>query len=449
MPPSVLIDQPPRPRRARRWVAAVAIALAAPWVAVSTGAPPAAGAPPSTEGSDITVVQANLLSPQHYTRFQRDAKEVLALQPDLITYNEVAFRKDEYLAPKGYQLWRTPGQYTGPTPVAWRTDAWQLLDRGTRNITDWRGKPPGRTTELGRRYANWVTLKSDEGRVLSVVSIHVAPKVRGMPDLRRRSVKRLGRLVERLSPHGPVLVGGDFNIHYRSQIYPADLFAAAQLKPTYEILGNHFPTGDHGGHTIDYVFVRSAGQLQVDTHYPVELNSDHDAVVAGLSWTTDPPTSVTEVRNDPDGTRAERRAVASAVVRAIRDAAAGDVIDVATRGTDLRPVRRALVGAHERGVDVQLLTRSPQLTDQERRLRALFRGTAGSWVRQCLAECSQEWEETHAPSVILVSDAQQAPRLLVEVSKRLRSTVVTRRTRATLSTGSLSLEDARQAFARY
>jgi endonuclease/exonuclease/phosphatase (EEP) superfamily protein YafD len=438
----------PHDRRRRRLTRGWGVALACAQVVVGATllTSTSATAASSTRGSDITVIQANLRSPQSAANFQRDAAEVLSYRPDLITYNEVAFRYDTFLAPDGYDLWRSEGRYQATTPVAWRSDIWTPLHKGTRQITDWRGVPPGRKVELGRRYANWVTLKSREGRTLSLVSIHVAPKVDGMPDLRRRSVKRLGVLVGDLAVHGPVLVGGDFNMHYGSSFYPDELFAAAKLKPTYEILGTKFPTGDHGGATIDYVFVRSAGQLAVDTHFPVELNSDHDAVVAGLSWTTDPPSAVTTVSNDPEGDRTERRAVSSAVSREIVRTEPGDLVQVATRGLTLRPVFRALMDAHKRGVRVQLTTLSAKLSPRESTLAASLEGERNSWVRRCRAACAREWQQSHPPSQLLISDAQEEPQVLVDVTRRLRPIVVERVTRATFKTGQTALRNARTAF---
>ncbi len=131
-------------------------------------------------------------------------------------------------------------RFTASTPVAWRTDRWTALDQGVFRISNWRGKPPGREIELGRRFANWVTLQGTDGRVLSVVSIHVAPVTKGMPDLLRSSVERLGILTDTLSASGPVLVGGDFNVAFNSGRYPRDLLSAHGLVPTYDTMGNYF-----------------------------------------------------------------------------------------------------------------------------------------------------------------------------------------------------------------
>jgi endonuclease/exonuclease/phosphatase (EEP) superfamily protein YafD len=447
----------PRDRRPRpRWLAgraAIVGLLTAPTLAVTTAlAAPVAHAAPRTDGSDITIVQANLMSPQHYTRFQKDAAEVFGQGPDLITFNEVAFRHDSFLAPKGYELWRTPGQYTGPTPVAWRTSEWTMLDAGTWQISNYRKRPPGKKTRLGLRHANWVTLQSVDGRVLSVVSAHISPTFKDgsgkLVDLLKPSVRRLNRLVEQLGSHGPVLVGGDFNVHYKSGRYPRQLFNSSGLQPTYDLMGNYFPTGDHGGHTIDYLFLRGADQLQVDDHYPVELRSDHDAVVAGLSWTADPVSTTEVVTNDPAGTRPLQRAVANRVASAVNGTEAGEKVQVVTRGLSLQPVFRALKRAHLRGVSVQLTTLSPRLTERERWLRTLFAGRADSWVQRCRAECASSWSAAHPPSELLLSGADGRPELQVEVSRRLRGTVITRRTTAVLRSGPKALAAARRAFSR-
>ena len=408
--------------------------------------PGPAQARPSTAGSDITIIQANLLSPQADRRFQRDAAEVLSYGPDLITYNEVGFRRDGFLAPPGYAIYRPTGRYQKPTPVVWRTDRFTDLGHGTFRISNWRGRPPGKKTELGRRWANWVTLGTDDGRTLSLVSTHIAPKTRGMPDLRRGSVARLRVLVDRLAARGPVLVGGDFNMHYLSSAYPEDLFEAADLKSTFELRGTRFATGDHHGATIDYLFIRGSEQFTVDTHFPVELNSDHDAVVAGLSWVGDPDYTVTTVRNRPRGDRAEQRAVLAAVRRQILGAEVGGRVQLATKDTQLAGVVRALRRANANGVRVQVTTRSDSLTRREKSLQRSLKATPGSWVRRCVGACSRSWDRSHPPTLLLVSDASGQPVAATEVSRRLIPEVVERRTRARIETGPISLAAAQDAF---
>ena len=257
---------------------------------------------------------------------------------------------------------------------------------------------------------------------------------------------RLSILVGRLASRGPVLVGGDFNMHHRSKAYPEDLFDAADLKSTFDLLGNKFPTGDHAGATIDYLFIRGSEQFTVDTHFPVELNSDHDAVVAGLSWVTDPVDTVTTVRNRPRGDRAQQRAVLAAVRRQILGAEAGGRVQLATKDASLGGVIRALRRASTQGIRVQVTTRSTSLTRRERSLQAALAGSPGSWLRRCQGACARSWEKAHPPTLLLVSDQYGEPVTATEVSRRLTSDVVARRTRARIQTGPIALASAQDAF---
>ena len=122
-----------RSRACGAWArACLAVAVTAPALALTSIAQgPSAHAAVVAGESDITVVTANLRSPQNDAPFQQDAAEVLAQDPDLITYNEVAFRDDSFLAPDGYELWRPTDRalrYQRHTPVAWRTDVWHAVD---------------------------------------------------------------------------------------------------------------------------------------------------------------------------------------------------------------------------------------------------------------------------------------------------------------------------------
>lgn len=427
-------------------------------LAPATAAPtaPAAGTlPPATvpavagQGDSFTVVQANLRSPQSDTGFRADVATIYAQSPDLVTFNEVAFRKDDTLVQAGYELWRTRGQYTGPTPVAWRSSAWAKEDQGTFQISDYAPRPPGRQTQLGMRFANWVTLRSrTQGRVLSVVSAHVAPPVDGMPDLLNPSMERLSELVTTLGERGPVLVGGDFNVHTRSKRYPAAALGAVGMRSTYEMTGVSFPTGDHKGATIDYVFLRGDDQIDVASNRPVELNSDHKAVVAEMSWAGVPLVRPFEVRNNPTGTTAQRRVVLETVLGAIRRTSAGETVSLAGHGTTLPSVRFALAAAQRRGVGVQVVTRSVRLTAVEQRLRRAALGRSGSWLAQCLDRCAASWSVDHLATVVMVSDVNGAPRSALETSRRLRTAIVTRPARAVTVTDAASLSALRAQFRR-
>lgn len=404
-----------------------------------------------TTPAEVRMVQANIYSGLSVPRFQADVRKVLDMRPDFITYNEVPLRNDLVMAPpaEGYAIHRKMrNRYTKATAVAWRTDRWTKIDSGTFRISNYRGKPPGRNIELGRRYANWVTLTSPEGRTLSVVSVHVAPLAKGMPDLRRRSVRRLGELVERLAPSGPVLVGGDFNVHYKSSIYPRDLLSAASMVPTYDMIGTFFPTGDHRGATIDYVFNRGTELIWADDHYSVELKSDHDAVVATLSWQQDAPTETQTVTSNPDD--ATRRTAVRTLSGHIRSAEPGAVLEVASRTFNQGALFRRLRDAVQRGVHVRLTTLSPDLTARERRLARAIAAAQDtqSWVQQCLDACRDTWQGSAMPPGLLqLSDADREWMVRVDTNRELTTALVQQATKVTTHTGRYALAEGEQLLA--
>ena len=398
--------------------------------------------------SDVTMVQANVYTGLTVPKFQADVATVLSLQPDFVTYNEVPFRNDAVMAPEGYDIYRDmTDRFTSATPVAWRSDRWTAIDHGVWMLSDWRGKPPGREVELGRRYANWVTLQGVDGRVVSVVSAHVAPLVNGMPDLVRRSVANLGVLVDTLSASGPVLVGGDFNVHYTSGRYPRDLLTEHSLVPTYDVMGSYFPTGDHQGATIDYVFDRGTDVLLPDSQYPVELWSDHDAVVAGLSWTTDPPTDTQVVANDPAGDRVSQRAALTTIQGGLRTAEPGSTVDLASFRFELPTMVRLVGRAIDRGVHVRVRIAGGTPRAPERRLARVIAGRQdpGSWLHRSPSTARPVWKEAGVPpSFMMVSDPTGAWTTRYDGSRKLAPELIERSSRVRISTGALALEDGRQ-----
>jgi endonuclease/exonuclease/phosphatase family metal-dependent hydrolase len=400
-------------RSLRRTVAVSAALAALVSTAALSGSPatagPAAGkgtyvattapVPPLAPGS-IRIVQANLLSGQAVGKFQADVATVLGQTPDFITYNEVPERNDAVLTgayPTGsttYQLWRTPGQYTGATPVAWNTARWTMVNQGTTMVSDAVGRDPGKNVDLGVRYANWVTLQGVDGHMISVISAHLAPDGTYSRGLIPISLDRLNALAGQLGASGPVLIAGDFNVHYAGAEYPRDQLTAMGWTPSYDALGFYMPTGDHYGATIDYVFMRSVQQFIVQNQYSTELNSDHDAVTVDLALTGAPvdlpvtfaPGSVTNV---PNGKKDQKRAVLDLLARAIDNTPKGGVVHLATEKLSDQTVTKSLKKAIRRGVKVQFVTYNKKVTGQERILmnRLGDRTKRKSWAVGCTGLC--------------------------------------------------------------
>ncbi len=421
-------SRPFRHTRARRPAAALAVlaaalvatCVAAPSIAKETsGQTPGRAAamslplPPAAPGV-VRITQANLLSGQPADYFQADAAMVLGNQPDFITYNEVPYRHDIFLAPPGYALWRTPGQYTGETPVAWRTDRWTAINMGTTTVSYKEGKLPGQKVEWGIRYANWVTLQGIDGHVISVISAHLAPDSEITHGLQEVGINNLGVLANQLSAYGPVLMAGDMNFHYNGAIqYPRDLLTSYGFTPTYDVTGTHFPTGDHKGATIDYVFLKNSTQFSVLGQYNQEMYSDHDAVTADLAFTDAPlevPVSFTPgtFTNVPSGNREARRAVLDLMVKAIDNAPKGASIHLTTAKLGDKPVYRALRAAIERQVHVQVVTRRNHPSQQERNLANVLGDKIWKkdWAVGCDDECRLIESRGNLPQTrLLVSES--------------------------------------------
>lgn len=398
MPQRSISHPPRRPARARRGVCVTA-ALALLVTGLGLLGPSATqaqtqAAPAAAEPVAVRLTQANLLSGQPDAKFKADLATVFATGPDFITYNEVPYRPDELLAPEGFALWRTPGRYPGASPVAWRTDRWTVQAQGTLLLCNRKGRSPGQKVDWGIRYANWVTLAGVGGERISVVSAHLPPKSKITEGLAAQSLRRLGRLSSTLQQSGPVLFGGDFNFHYKSTVdYPRGLLAEMQMTPTYDVLGTYFPTGDHHGNTIDYVFLTQASQFSVLGHRATELNSDHDAVTADLTFTpslVDAPVTFVpgKTTNFPSGDRTARRAVLDLMVRAIDNAPRGSGIHLTTTRLADGKIYRAVKQAVERDVRVQFLARSARPNKKEQALFTLLKGRVKtrSWAVPCISD---------------------------------------------------------------
>lgn len=381
---------------------------------------------PAAEGM-IRITQANLLSGQDDLKFQADARLVIKNQPDFVTYNEVPYRKDVFLAPPGYALQRTPGRYTGATPVAWRTDRWTAIAQGTINVCYKKGKYAWQSVHWGIRYANWVTLQGTDGQVISVISAHLPPENEFTIGLQEKGLKRIGELANTLAAQGPVLMAGDMNFHYGPRQYPRALLASYGFTSTYDVLGSSFPTGDHRGATIDYIFVKDTSQLTVHQQYNQELYSDHDAVTADLSFVGAPsgtPVSFTPgtYANLPTGDRASRRAVLDLVVKAVDATPSGAAIHLTTAKLGDKALVAALTAAHERGAHVQIVTRRKTLGTQERAMQKLlgYRVWKKRWAVGCWEKCRAIESRGSLPaSRVLISQAGVTSALRIDIDQPL------------------------------
>ncbi|WP_082605805.1 endonuclease/exonuclease/phosphatase family protein [Nocardioides sp. Root190] len=435
-------------RRLRRLVSGIALAglvlAVAPALEVGEGEVHLAAAATCPTTRPVQMVEANIKSGMTKSQTAADLAKVFLDRPDFVAFNEVAARADSVLAPKGYAIWRTPGRYTGANPVVWRTDRWNAVAQGTMYVSNQPGKTATQTTELGLRYANWVTLRSVDGcQRISVVSYHVAPKTTLTANLLLPSVKRLGALATSLAADGPVLLAGDLNRHYRSKEYPRSTLAAYGMTPTWDMTGTMLPTGDHQGATIDFIFVRNAAQFSVTKQVTRELNSDHDAVVANLRFDTRvavPRTAVSFVRghvvNLPVSRLSEgRRAVMGRIIKAVQLAPKGSTMLIGTARLADETLLKALVDAHRRGVNVRVVSWSAKRSFPEKALmQAIGMNTANrSWaIRRPYSKAG-----ALPPSALVFSTSAGVKLLAIQVDQPLDYRMVERPGR-----GQVTLEEA-------
>ncbi|MGL5861231.1 MAG: peptidoglycan DD-metalloendopeptidase family protein, partial [Phycicoccus sp.] len=249
-----------------------------------TAVPVPAGSPTGI-GGEVRLTQANLyfgLSPAAYAR---DLRKVVADRPDFVTLNEAYRRPDAQITPKGYQSFRASAPFDArETPVLWRDDKWTRVTAGTQLMHS-------RRVKWGTRYANWVTLKSGD-QVVSVVSVHASPGGKGRHGLFKEYIGSLNKLVNRLRANGPVLVGGDLNVHYPSSKYLDKWLRASETVSSFGVLpepAGGRATGDRGG-VIDYLLASGATFLNPETS---DLESDHRRLSAELTLDAEsqPPTA--------------------------------------------------------------------------------------------------------------------------------------------------------------
>jgi endonuclease/exonuclease/phosphatase (EEP) superfamily protein YafD len=233
--------------------------------------------PPGPE--NIRFAHANIFTGLSAGAFAADLREVVSHLPDFITLNEADWRSDEAITPVGYDSYRgTQDRWARETPVLWRTDRWTPLEAGTTVMH----ARPGH--KWGKRTANWVTLQSSTGRVVSVISAHTSPTVPGTAGLLDVYMRQVNALAAALAVKGDVLLGGDLNVGYRGRDYPGGILAAGGLSTTFDVFGRPpGGTGDHHGAIIDYiVFKRDVGLVPTGQG-KFELLSDHDGLWADFT----------------------------------------------------------------------------------------------------------------------------------------------------------------------
>jgi hypothetical protein len=151
------------------------------------------------------------------------------------------------------------------SPISWRNDIWQLIDRGTRLGT------PAVYNICRDRYVSWVVLRNrTTGQTIARWNTHFVPNAWAPYHVSRLGARRAAwhrqarvttQVIRELRDLGYLVVGGgDVNRHYSQ--FLGDLVA-------YDTDGSRF---DYLTHVPDWRLVSGSG-------YSAPLYSDHDAAV--------------------------------------------------------------------------------------------------------------------------------------------------------------------------
>ncbi|MBO0727922.1 MAG: peptidoglycan DD-metalloendopeptidase family protein [Acidimicrobiaceae bacterium] len=243
---------------------------------------------------DVVLAQANIPQRSGMAGFRASMPRVLSHQPDAVTLNEQAGRTLAQIrsAAPGYDAYRNPsidqpGQASQAldTVVLWRTDTWHRLAAGRIRIVSADHVDYGGRLRVWNRYATWVLLANSHNQQLAIVSVHqMTNPDRIGPDKPRRRLQYgqgmdavLG-LVTTLSAHGPVFIGGDFNVHpsQAGEPWTAPAKMATDGYRWYE-------------RDVDYLFYPAAQGARRTGGWSGPMDSDHPWIASSFRLPSNQP----------------------------------------------------------------------------------------------------------------------------------------------------------------
>lgn len=231
-------------------------------------------------------------------------------KPDLVGLQEVLPNQRDYLAGElpefaVYSVGRDDGEKGEATPIFYRKDRFELVDKGSFWLSDTPERPGSRGWDAALpRVASWVKLLDRQAqKPLLFVNTHFDH--RG-PMARLESAKLLIRQIDKLDGEGTetlsVVLTGDFNCTARQAPYAVlvgqqqegaaeqKLLDAQHISKTPHTGGDSTSSGFRElrpGAKIDFIFVRG---LTVSSHAIDDPRtsgrfvSDHQPVRADVAW---------------------------------------------------------------------------------------------------------------------------------------------------------------------
>jgi exonuclease III len=311
-------DDRGRTRRSRLLLGLLAACLLPALLATgTTGAaaddteePPAAG--PTAAG--IRIVTYNAGAEVTVPRAMADMKRIMAEQPDVIALQEFAsWKKREAVRLKYadcetclYDSWIPIPAVQGGTPILWRSDRFELVQKAWTQVTEdtFVGPKGAGPSTIRAKYIVWVRLRElSTGREFFVLNNHFVPTVQGTNGGSNSNRKRVAIYQQHMqglvsmiqgiqAQKRLVFVTGDFNVNYRKDkvvqdpAFPYSNLSPVNVRSSYYALGEpatgtHVLSNGFAMRLIDYVHFWDRKKLVVPQGQRLlfGLNSDHRPLV--------------------------------------------------------------------------------------------------------------------------------------------------------------------------
>lgn len=195
----------------------------------------------------------------------------------------------------------------GGLPILWRSDQFDLVEKGLRQVTDdtYVGPRGAGPKVMRARWITWAHLRDrDSGRHVFVLNTHGVPTVQtssGRPNwklrkrvlLYREHMRGLRHFIQEIQarPGGAILVTGDFNVNFRKdrqvqpKVFPYHQMETVNIRASHRDLGmtsrgTHVLPNGFDRRLIDYVHsMRRAFIKPVRQRVRLHLASDHRPMI--------------------------------------------------------------------------------------------------------------------------------------------------------------------------
>ena len=211
---------------------------------------------PGSVPNELTVAQGNI------KKKLSTIQHLVEDRPDFVTLSETMGRSMGDIIPKGYDGFRDGDGQARSTAVLWRTEEkdgvkWEKVETG--QVIMVKDGPHPRGWDKNRA-SNWATLRSSDGSVVSVMSVHHMTNPNRDSNAKRKQTRKalyqtgmenLNNKIQELSAKGPVIIGGDFNHRITEE---KDEWGAVENLKKVNVTSTFHDLKRLKGVSVDYIF---------------------------------------------------------------------------------------------------------------------------------------------------------------------------------------------------